>query len=201
LEDSSTEKAAFYLKAYRHSVMDQPLCLGSYVFYWSQKQEKTHTWYGMFMPDGSRTEAIDTMQLAWTGAYPTNRCPTIGPENIEIISEISLARKPNIYLAGSQLRCAVQATDPDNDPITIQWDLRPDVADNPKVGGDWEPNADPIADSIVAVKEITVVVRLPGTPGKYRLFVYARDNHGGAATANRPLLVVEKAPQETQPGQ
>lgn len=199
LEDSSTEKAAFYLQAYKHSVANQPLCLGSYVFYWSQKQEKTHTWYGMFLPDGSRTEAIDAMQLAWTGAYPTNRCPLFGPDKIEVISEMSLKRKPNIYLVGSHLRCAIQVSDPDNDPITIQWDLRPDVADNPKVGGDWEPEAVPIEDSILSGERNRVEVRLPSTPGKYRLFVYAHDNHGGAATANLPLLVVEKAAEEPRP--
>lgn len=78
LEDSSTEKAAFYRSAYQHAVQDRPQCLGAFAFLWAWKTEKTHTWYGMFLEDGSRTEAVDTMRFLWTGQEPTNRCPVIG---------------------------------------------------------------------------------------------------------------------------
>jgi hypothetical protein len=84
IEDSSTEKADLYLRAYRHAVTGQPACLGSYVFLWGQKQEKTHTWYGMFLPEGNRLGAVDAMTMAWTGQWPTNRCPQIGPGKIKV---------------------------------------------------------------------------------------------------------------------
>ena len=54
IEDSSTQKAELYLKGYRHTIAAQPACLGSDAFLWGQKQEKTHTWYGMFLPAGNR---------------------------------------------------------------------------------------------------------------------------------------------------
>ena len=43
------------------------LCLGTYAFKWGHKQEATPTWFGMFLPDGRRTPAIDTMTELWSG--------------------------------------------------------------------------------------------------------------------------------------
>ncbi len=81
IEDTSTEKAEFYVKAYRHAIQGRPQCLGSYTFLWTGRHhEKTHTWYPMFLPDGSPTGAVDAMTFAWTGQWPANRCPRIGAE-------------------------------------------------------------------------------------------------------------------------
>jgi hypothetical protein len=84
IEDDAAAKADFCRRAYEHSVAGQPACLGSYVFYWAHKQEKTHTWYGMFLPDGSRTPAIDMMTFLWTDHWPTNRCPALGPAKLRV---------------------------------------------------------------------------------------------------------------------
>ncbi|MCP5109277.1 MAG: hypothetical protein GY953_00420, partial [bacterium] len=61
IEDDSTTKAAHYLESYEKAVLDQTKGIGSYVFLWGEEQEKTHTWYGMFLPDGSPTAAMDVM--------------------------------------------------------------------------------------------------------------------------------------------
>ena len=55
-EPSSWEKARHYF-ATPSLVRDQGrgLCLGSYAFLWSNKQETTSTWYGMFLESGSTT--------------------------------------------------------------------------------------------------------------------------------------------------
>jgi len=50
----------------------RPQCPGSYTFHWSQHHEKTHTWYGIFLPDGSPTEAVDAMTEIWTGRQRGN---------------------------------------------------------------------------------------------------------------------------------
>jgi hypothetical protein len=187
-EMSSTEKAAFYERAYRHAIADQPLCLGSCVFYWAQKQEKTHTWYGMFLPDGRRTGSMDMMQKLWTGAWPANRCPELagGFDAIRIEGQPDA---PGVVAPGTLLRCAVVATDPEGDTLTIDWDLRPDVSDNPNVGGDFEPDVKPIDGAVTASPGQTAEIRVPETPGNYRIFVYAGDPHGNAATANRAIRV------------
>jgi len=194
IEDDANAKADFYRRAYEHSVAGQSSCLGSYVFYWAQKQEKTHTWYGMFLPDGSRTPAIDMMTWLWTNRWPTNRCPELGPDKVGITpSDGRVAEQPGVFAPGDHLVCSMDVRDPEGDPLRISWELRPDVADNPNVGGDWEPGVEPISGVILSTRDADrgVEIQLPSKPGKYRLFVYAHDGQGGATTANVPLLSAE----------
>jgi len=188
IEDSSTEKAEFYLKAYRHAVEGQPQALGAYVFLWGSKQEKTHTWYGMFLPDGSPTEAVDVMMYVWTGKWPDNRAPRIGPGKIGITAESGRTDRENEFLPGAKLRCAITATDPDGDPLKVTWDLRVDVSDNPSSGGDREPPTVPIDGAVLSSAGNEARIQVPDKPGNYRIFVYVHDPAGKAATANVPIL-------------
>jgi hypothetical protein len=191
IEDDAAAKAEFYRRAYEHAVSGQPACLGSYVFYWAHKQEKTHTWYGMFLPDGSRTPAIDTMTFLWTGRWPANRSPALGPDKLRVTrADGATPDVPGLFPPGARLACALDVTDPDDDPLRITWELRPDVADNPNVGGDWEPSVEPLPGAVVSMADSgrRAEIQLPAAPGKYRLFVYAHDGRGNATTANQPLL-------------
>ena len=78
IELNSSEKAANYLKSYKITIASDPdQLLGSYVFLWGQKQERTPTWYGMFLSDGSETETIDVMHYIWNDTWPDNRSPQI----------------------------------------------------------------------------------------------------------------------------
>lgn len=197
VEDSSTDKAAFYLQAYRHAVEGRPRCLGAYAFYWSHKQEKTHTWYGMFLLDGSPTAAVETMSYIWTGRWPTNLCPRIGPVGIRVRDmPVSPDQRGLVLMAGKLIQAEVDVSDPDGDQMRVTWDVRVDAADNPNTGGDYEPPTAPIEESIVTTESEgrVATVRLPNRPGKFRLFVYVHDVHGHAATANLPILVVDRSP-------
>jgi hypothetical protein len=192
IENDAADKADFYRRAYEHSVSGQPACLGSYVFYWAHKQEKTHTWYGMFLPDGSRTPAIDMMTFLWSGRWPTNRCPALGPAKLRVTrTDGRPPEKPGVFAAGEKLNGTVDVSDPEGDPLRITWELRPDVADNPNVGGDWEPAVEPLPDAVLTTRDAGRVaeIQLPAKAGKFRLFVYAHDGRGNATTANMPLLV------------
>jgi hypothetical protein len=190
IEDSSTEKADLYLRAYRRAVTESPACLGSYVFLWGQKQEKTHTWYGMFLPEGNRLGAVDAMTMAWTGKRPDNRCPQIGPGKITVrVEGASADDTRHVFAPGARLQCMVDTSDPENDPIIIKWDLRVDVAGNPSRGGDREPSTPPIAGSVISTQENQAVIQLPEKEGNYRLFAYAFDPKGSAATANLPVQI------------
>ena len=66
VEENSTVKAANYMKRYKGGIeADTQQCIGSYVFLWGNKQERTPTWYGVFLEDGQETESIDVMHFIW----------------------------------------------------------------------------------------------------------------------------------------
>ena len=185
IEDTSTEKAEFYSTVYRAVIDKKSNCLGSYVFLWGNKQEKTHTWFNLFMEDGSPTEIVDTMTYLWTGQWPENRAPTIGKQ--KIYSKKDETRQ--LYPPSSEVTFLVQATDPDGDALTITWDIRRDESDNSSVGGDWEKRIKPIEEAIISSETNRVTIQIPNQPGNYRVFVYVYDPSGKVATANLPIQV------------
>lgn len=187
VEDTSTQKAAFIVKGYEHAIAKRPQCLGSYVFLWGQKQEKTHTWYGLFLPDGAHLGGVDAMQFLWTGKWGAHRAPVIDGGITAKANGRGEESAGDVFAAGSEILCSVAAKDLDRDPITIKWDVRPDVADNPSSGGDFEPAATPLTQSVEQHSNRSAVIRLPNTPGAYRIFVYVYNRHKGAATANLPI--------------
>ena len=159
-------------------------CMGSYVFLWAQKQERTPTWYGMFLANGNVTETVDAMQYTWTGSWPENRCPTL--ESFLLDDRTAY---DNIRLKlGESYAAHVQAKDYENDPITYKWEVLPESTDL-GMGGDYESRPETLLSKEVSDAEI--VLEAPMNPGAYRLFVYATDEGNRSATANIPFFVEE----------
>ena len=85
-----------------------------------------------------------------------------------------------------------QVTDPDSDPLTFAWDIRPEVEiPAGSYAGVWRKKrsrsgADP--RSCLTANRI----HRPETAGGYRLFVTAVDGQGHIAYGNIPFLVVTK---------
>ena len=185
VEETSSQKAAVYKSRYEASVAkDRAHCLGSYVFLWGQKQERTPTWYGLFTEDGQETEVMDVLQYLWTGQYPKNRAPHIASfqlNNKTATEAVTL--KP-----GQPYPVAAAVTDPDRDSLSYQWELLPESTDL-KQGGDREGRPAPVAGALPAVAAGQTTLTAPARPGAYRLFVYAHDGHGNVATGNIPFEV------------
>lgn len=201
LEPTSTEKAATYLKSYKAAVAAQKgWCFGSYAFLWGDKQEHTRTWFGMFLPEGQRTAAIDAISYCWTGDWPKNRCPEIEQIRIVEASSKSLgdAAGEAIYPPGAKLVCEVKVRDIEGDAVRVRWELRSASTDK-RSGGDPEIAPPDHPDAIVSTEQNRVVLKLPATPGPYRLFAYAYDTLDGAATTNLPILVRKTDDKKTIP--
>ena len=184
IEQTSTEKAAFYRESYEKAIEASPgMALGAYAFLWGHKMEATETWFGMFLPDGSRTGAIDTMTEIWSGEPPSNRAPSVDRPEVTGPTELD---------PGTVITATTAALDPDGDPLTVTWALRPESGDY-MTGGDFRPALPAVENTILESDAATAKVRMPDQPGPYRLFVYAHDGAGNAATANIPLLVKGEA--------
>lgn len=189
LEQTSSEKAQVIAERYERIISAaRTHCLGSFVFYWSEKQETTHTWYGLFC-NGLRTESIDVMQRFWSGAWPANRAPAIGGLAIDGFSD---PRSVTLQ-AGKTYGAEVQVTDPESDPLVFAWDIRPEVEiPAGSYAGSMEKRAQPIVGLIRDPARRQIEFTAPPAGGPYRLFVTAVDGHGNIAYGNIPFLVARE---------
>jgi len=190
LEETSTEKAQATYQRYTQVIQaDKSHCLGSYVFLWGQKQETTHTWYGLFQ-DGLATESIDVMTYLWSGSWPSNRAPAVLA--VDIVGHPDKAR---IYLPPAQA-CEARAVcyDVDHDPLVFQWDIRPEVViPKDSYAGGGEKPAVPIPGLIQGDSAARIRFVAPPTEGAYRLFVQVRDGNGHVGNGNVPFYVRPEA--------
>ena len=183
LEANSTEKAQTYLRAYREKLepMEEQL-IGSYVFLWGQKQERTPTWFGLFTEAGEETEAVDVMHYIWNGKWPDNRSPRVDGMTLD-----GRPAAANLTLtAGQTYEAGFDVVDPDGDEVSYRWELKPE-SQATQVGGAFEESIQNL-DGLVAAASATARITAP-KPGAYRLFAYAYDGQGHAAHANIPFLV------------
>ena len=180
-EQTSTEKADFYRRTYQKAVLDNPgVALGAYAFLWGNKMEGTATWFGMLLDDGSKLGVVDAMAELWSGEAPADLAPTIAPLKVDTATAV---------YPGAEIVATASAADPEGEPITLHWALRRESGDY-ATGGDFRPAIPDIEGAVREAAGATAKVRMPDKPGAYRLFVYARDPAGNAATANIPLLVI-----------
>lgn len=187
LENHSSLKADLYLSRYQQSILAQSQqVMGSFVFLWGQKQERTPTWFGMFLPDGRETESVDMMQYAWTGEWPKNRTPRLHDFTLE-----DQRATDNIKLEASNMYVAkVEMTDPDNDRLYYRWEIMKE-SESQNTGGDAEYIPPVIPGLFPEQAGNEVQFKAPEQSGAYRLFIYVDDGNQHAAHANIPFWVEE----------
>lgn len=187
IEETSTEKASVYKRRYEYSVeRDKDLCLGSYVFLWGQKQERTPTWYGLFTEKGEESEVMDVMEYLWSGSWPVNRAPHIYSFQLD-----GKKASDNVYLKpGVSYAVFASVTDPDkNTVLNYRYELLPEPTEV-GTGGDYEERPDTIENPFTGNNSNGMItLKSPEKEGAYRLFVYATDGKNKVATANIPFYV------------
>ncbi|MFQ3192231.1 MAG: hypothetical protein ACI936_003383 [Paraglaciecola sp.] len=190
IEEPGAIKAAGMAKRMQDVIIDDKTgkIIGSFVFFWGQKQERTPTWYGMFNESGEQTARIDELTRMWTGQYPSNRAPqskSITINDTQAVENIRL--KP-----GQPATVKVQVSDPEGDQLTHEWVLMQEVETRSQ-GGDFE--ATPAALVLQIIKSniqpdyIEMTFNAPTEVGEYRLFNYAHDGKNKVGNANIPFLV------------
>lgn len=184
IEEHSGEKAKAYSMRYDAIAADTIQSLGAYAFLWGQKQERTSTWYGLFLETGESTEAVDVLQYKWTGKWPANRCPQIDSVKLD-----GKDRYASIHLQpGKEYNAIVFVTNLDNDKLQYEYVVLHESTDL-KDGGDHEKKPDAVEGIIVKQNENTITLKAPQEEGPYRLFFYVHDGYNHAGTANIPFFV------------
>ena len=185
LEPRSAQKAKSVADFYQTGIQQQSSkCLGSYIFYWGNRQEATPTWFSMFTPTGERTELVDQMQYLWSGTWPANRAPQVSDIQFnQHFDNQSLRLRP-----GQTYPAFVTAQDQEHDSLRVAWEVRPESR--------WREDRktlqirdEPLPGLVLAPNQFKTPVRTPTKPGAYRLYVTVTDGYGGASTANFPFYV------------
>lgn len=185
IEEHSTLKAANYLKRYKGGIeSDQSQCIGSYVFLWGNKQERTPTWYGIFLEDGKETESVDVMHYIWNNEWPKNRTPKIESYTLD-----GKTAYESVELnAGEQYTAHINIVDDGGlEGLNYRWEILHESTDH-QDGGDHEDRPDAVSINIVNLEGGALMFTAP-EPGLYRLFAYVDDGENHAATANIPFKV------------
>ncbi|MDR2147484.1 MAG: hypothetical protein LBE91_13600, partial [Tannerella sp.] len=127
IEQTSEEKRIVYESRYNDFIKNSPRCLGSFVFLWGQKEERTPTWFSMFVENnvpglplkGEKTPMVEAMERSWTGAEPKQTAPVVHgilinntkpADNIEVKS-------------GASFEAKIDVTDREGDAMTYVWEI------------------------------------------------------------------------------
>lgn len=190
IEMNSSEKAQRFRARYENVIAAHSnQIIGSYVFLFGQKQERTPTWYGMLLEDGSRTEAMDVMHYIWNGVWPEQRAPHVH----KMLLDSKRADQSVVLHAGERYKAELDAIDPEEGELTYHWMVRRE-SEATEQGGDPEVIPEEVPVDIVPLDNGSIMFSAPEKAGAYRIFGHVYDGSDLAGHANIPFLV-EPLPQ------
>lgn len=192
IEQTSEEKRIVYETRYNDYILRGKRCLGSFVFLWGQKEERTPTWFSMFVEhdipglplNGEKTPMVEAMQRVWTQKEPEQTAP--------IINKFTIDGKKGVespYVGkGKTIVANVDVTDREGDNMTYVWEILKEATIT-ATGGAFEPRPDRVGEVITTdVNELQTSLE---ESGNYRIYVYVLDNTGFVSTANVPFQVTD----------
>ena len=186
IEEPSAVKASGIYDRIQKGIVSDPtgLCLGGYAFLWGQKQERTPTWYGIFLKTGEATAVVDELTRYWSGQYPANRAPKVDSLKLEGKNAVD-----NIYIKpGSACTAKVFASDPENNLLTYKWVIMKEVGQRSE-GGAREIEPDGVPFTVLSDSNGVLTFNAPSEEGDYRIFSYVYDGSNKVGTANVPFFV------------
>ncbi|WP_345266656.1 glycoside hydrolase family 2 TIM barrel-domain containing protein [Nibrella viscosa] len=196
VELTSSQKAEFIKERYTNDILgNASRCLGSYIFFWGQKQECTPTWFSLFTKSGEKTASADMMQYLWSGQWPVNRAPHLMSVRLQAADNTPANR----LRPGQTYSAQVLVNDPEGDPLRYYWEVLPE-SDWRDLDGSVEKEVKPTPVDNVLITNNNAEIQLTGNlnPGPYRLFVYVYDDKGSVATANVPFLAEQVSEPRTR---
>ncbi|RXF68154.1 glycoside hydrolase family 2 TIM barrel-domain containing protein [Arcticibacter tournemirensis] len=188
IEATSTKKAEIYSTRYSvHMPLDDDRFLGSFVFYWGNKQETTQSWFSLFDKNGCPSETVGTMQYLWTQKQPSHRAPQI---NYMLVN--NKGAKDNILLSTNERAFAdVSLLQPDTAISKVVWQIMQE---------DWFKKGSAsnttyfksLDELILSSNGLRLNFIAPRREGPYRIFATIYDKYGNFSTCNTPVYVLSK---------
>ena len=189
IEPTSSKKAERLKNIYEHHI--DPLkkrCLGSLVFYWGNKHERTHTWFSMFLEDGELTPSYYAMKQIFRNEDSLNYQ---GPVLDFLMLNRFGPQESMLLTAGQENVADIFFDAPNCESIIIQWEILPEVWNNSSHAAEQKPPS--LNHLILSAQDNMVRFRTPDSEGPYRIFTYVKDKKGNVATANFPFYVISQA--------
>jgi len=199
-EETSFEKMQFIARQYHSIRADSTYCLGSYAFFWGQKNECTPTYFSLFTEDGKQTEMIDILTYCWTGKYPAERSVSLlslfinnQQSSGNIYLEPGKSYQVQLTCLGSPVNSILKwRVDRDDDDLyfdpTLNQEKRKNISRDSVVLTD-QPKSANLPDPNVRFSYVFTITA-PAEPGPYRLFLFLEKNQK-VSTANACFYVHE----------
>ena len=190
IEQTSEEKRIVYEERYNNNIGGVDACLGSFVFLWGQKEERTPTWFSMFVESsveglplkGEKTPQVEAMQRVWTKKELTQTAPVIKQFTIEGKNAVESVILPK----SKAFTATVDVTDKEGDKLIYVWEILHE-ATILGFGGSREPRPDRLGE-VISTNTNTCTFTI-NDAGKFRVYIYVLDNTGFVSTANIPVLI------------
>ncbi|MBN1897920.1 MAG: hypothetical protein JW827_04015 [Spirochaetes bacterium] len=147
--------------------------LGGFVFTIGELYQVTDSWWTLNWRDLKRASFWETYKF-YTGKEPDNRAPRISSVKISKVKDLE---------PFEEITVKVRASDPDGDPLTIDYDLRM-VKD-----GIVTYMPDEYWEEVMTPIEGGFKLSVPSFKSRFILYILVKDDHGNVAVANRSLVV------------
>ena len=182
VEETSTKKAEQI--RLRHQNYIAPLkeenSLGSFVFYWGQKNEITPTWYSLFNKNRQKTEAVYELEKVWQGKEKSS---FPGPQLNYILLNGKGAKESIVVAPGETMEVSTLLSNIPQPNLVYDWEVRKES---------WF--AYHISEKVPFIKFKRTgknpIFNAPSRPGPYRVFLELTNGTGYIATANIPFYVL-----------
>ena len=190
IEQTSEQKRQVYEERYNKAILGDERCLGSFVFLWGQKEERTPTWFSMFVEGkveglplkGEKTPMVEAMQRVWSGQEPAQTAPVVTAIKVDGKSP---KESPTLQ-KGKPFRVEVAATDREGDKMTYIWEVLYE-ATKLGFGGSYEPRPERYGE-VFTTTEPTAEITI-NEEGNFRVYAYVADGTGFVSTVNSPVQV------------
>lgn len=191
IEPTGEKKLQLYIDCYDCILKNKEYILGSFVFYWGQKQERTQTWYSMFaeqnIDSGLHGEPLSTvllMERLWK-----NETNSIDIFEVDSIRVNNKNPEDNLVIKKEDSIGVEVHVKGNYKEVTYRYEI---VEEEEKhgVAGSYTARPKSICKTYESLQNNIVLIPV-NIAGNFRIFVYAINEAKNIGVANFPFRVEE----------